>query len=324
MDMQARALPKHLGWTSAFLVVLMAACVATSAPRVRACTGDGSAASTGVLRILPSKVPGVEIDSAYWGTNAGAQDLGAWEHLVYYSRLRTLRAVRRSELAIVYEPGSSAMILDADVSSVRNQRDGFGGDERVNAELHARETMTTARVVDIGTTFRVGKWSAIRYCPSAVQLIARSEVPFLLMPRLASDSVRLDAAQNAASRRSPLVVVKDTVVRAGWDGRSRIALAAVNVGDTTLTDMIIALVVVGPALIGDTSMHGAVPAVEDTIEYHIGPVAARGRVGFVGGELRYRENIVERISYSASAVTGRAIAPVGRVRRVSQTRTMGR
>jgi hypothetical protein len=315
--MQARALLKHLRWTSVLLVFLVHACVATSAPRIRAC-----GASSGALRILPSTVPGAEIDSAYWNTHAGTQDIGVWEQLVYHSRLRVSRGVRRSEFAILYEPGESWATVDADVFSVPIPREMSGLEEVRHADLHVVDTTTTTRVVQSSGGFRVGKSSSIRYCPRTVQLVARGDVPFLLMPRLASASVRSTAAQSAEAHRSPLVVVKDTLLRVGGDvlDANALAWAAINVGDTTLTDMVVALVVVGPASVLDPSTHGAARAVEDTIEYHVGPVAARGRVGFVGAELRYGEAIVERISYPAARVTGRVIPPKGEMGRVSQAR----
>lgn len=321
--MHVRTLVRHLRWTSVVPVFLVTACVATSAPRIRACADSGSPASEGMLRILPSTVPGVEIDSAYWSTSAGTQDIGTWEHLVYYSRLRASRAARRRELAILYEPHTRSAILDAEVASSWQGPGLISSEDTLLTNLQAGDTTTTAHVIDLSGGFRVGKWSAVRYCPSEVQLVARNEVPFLLMPRLLSDSVRSAAERSDAARRSPLVVVKDTVVPAGWGGRPERVWAAVNIADTTLTDMIVALVVVGPGSNSAEAVRSG-RVVEDTIEYHVGPVSARGRVGFVGGGLGYREVVVERISYPASAVTGRGIPRVGKVGRVSETRTVRR
>jgi hypothetical protein len=323
--MRARPLLKHLEWTALGLLALGTACVATSTPRIRACAASGgSPASEGTLRILPSTVPGVEIDSAYWRTGAGTEDMGAWEQLSYYSRLRASRTVRRNELAIIYEPHDSAMIVDADIASPLLGRDVVAAMDRAHADLHAQDTTTTDRHIRLGGGFRVGKWSAASYCPRAVQLVERNEVPFLLMPRLTSDSVRSAAARIAAARRSPLVVVKDTLLAAGAFGTSVLALAAINVADTTLADMIVALVVVRPVQSRDSSAHGVGQAVEDTIEFHVGPVAARGRMGFVGGELRYPEGIAERLAYPAASVTGRTIPRLGEMGRVSDARAVAR
>src|SRR5262249_10944750 len=103
-----------------------------------------------------------------------------------------------------------------------------------------------------------------------------------------------------------------------------LGLAAVNVADTALADMIVALVVVRPIQSRDSSAHGVGQAVEDTIEFHVGPVAARGRVGFVGGELRYQEGIAERVTYPAVSVTGRTIPGLGEMGRVSDARAVAR
>jgi hypothetical protein len=163
--MQARTLLKHLRWTPVLFVFLVTACVATSRPRIRACAAaGGSAASEGVLRILSSTVPGVEIDSAYWRTGAGTEDIGAWEQLGYHSRLRAHRTVRRNELAIIYEPGDSAMTLDADVSAVPGRLEMLNHPDSAHVDLHAGDTTTTAWFVRLGGGFRVGKWSAARYC----------------------------------------------------------------------------------------------------------------------------------------------------------------
>jgi hypothetical protein len=321
--MHTQALFRRLRWTLLALVALPAACVATSAPRIRACSGGSSAASEGTLRILPSTVAGVEIDSAYWQTSAGTQDIGTWEHLVYYSRLRASRTVRRNELAILYEPNTSSAILDAEVSSTWLGPAMIDSEDTLLTNLHAGETTTTAHLVQLNSGFRVGKWSAVRYCPSAVQLIARGEVPFLLMPRLASDSARLAAARTP-TRLSPLVVVKDSVLEPCWRGKPAVMWAAINVADTTLADMVVALVVVGPASGSDTALHGAGLAAEDTLEYRVGAVAARGRAGFVGGGLRCGERIVERLAYPATRVAGRAIPPVGEWKRVSRAHAMER
>jgi hypothetical protein len=146
----------------------------------------------------------------------------------------------------------------------------------------------------------------------------------MLMPRLASDSVRSAAARSDAARRSPFVVVKDTVLHAAAFGMPTLGWAAINVADTALDDMIVALVVIRPIPMKDSSAHGVGQAIEDTIEYHVGPVAARGRAGFVGGELRYPEGIAERITYPAASISGRAIPRVGEVQRVSDARAVAR
>lgn len=315
--MQARTPLTHLGWASLVPLFFVAACVATSTPRIRACADGGSA---GALRILPSKVPGVEIDSATWRTGASTEDIGAREWLIYQSRLRASRDVHRNELAILYEPQRPSAILDAELSS--EGPPVFISEDTLLTDLQAAgSTATTARVVEVGAGFRVGKWSAVRYCPSTVQLVARSEVPFLLMPRLLSDSVRLAAERSEAARHSPLVVVKDSVAQAGWQPAR--VWAAINVADTALTDMVVALVVAGPGSNSDEAVRSG-RIVEDTVEYHVGRVPARGRVGFVGGSVGYRESVVERISYPASAVTGRAIPRLGSTRRVSRAHAIER
>src|SRR5690242_10061951 len=134
--MQARTLPDCLRRTSVVFVFLVTGCVATSTPRIRACAaGGGSPASEGTLRILPSTVPGVEIDSAYWRTGAGTEDIGAWEQLGYRSRLRAHRTVRRNELAIIYEPGDSATSLDADVSAVPDRLEMLNHPDSAHVDL---------------------------------------------------------------------------------------------------------------------------------------------------------------------------------------------
>jgi hypothetical protein len=325
VSMRIPALAIRLRWAALVPAAFLTACVATSSPRIRACAAGGdSAVSAGMLRILPSTVPGVEIDSAWWRTGAGTVDIGAVEQLSYFSRLRASRDVRRNELAIVYEPHDSAMVLDADVATALYGRAYIDSRDRRYADLHAGETTTTARVIQLGGGVRVGEWSAVPYCPRAVQLVARGELPFVLMPRLTSDSTRLAASRSAEARRSSLVVVKDTLLRAGWEGGSTPAWAAINVADTALADMIVALVVVGRAPTRDTSAHAVGVAVEDTIEYHVGPVAARGRAGFVGGNLRYPEGVVERIAYPAASIIGRTIPRLGEMGRVSDARAVAR
>jgi hypothetical protein len=290
-------------WLLTLLMMATTACVATSAPRVRACLAPGmsSAPSSGMLRILPSQVPGVAIDSAYWQTGAGTQDIGTWEVLAYSARLRTSRRVRLAELAILYDEQEARPLPDVSV-----ERDMEPGDTR-----------TSVRSLRFRSTLRVGQWSGARSCPRTVRLVPRDRLAFKMMPGLASDSVRESARRALRPGGSPLVVVKEALI-GDWDPqRTAIVGAAVNTADTALTDMIIALVVVrgshpraaSPAQPGDL--------IEDTLEYRVGRVEPHAWVGFAGGSIAANE-IVERVSYPAGRIAGRPIPTLGTVARVSE------
>ena len=298
------------------------ACVATSSPRIRACAVSGaSASSEGVLRILPSGVPGVEIDSAYWLTAAGMQDIGTWEQLNYYSRLRTTRRVRRDEIAVVYESETQRPVFDLEVRSSVEGSEVSRSSAAARAVLERGDTTTAVRVIHRDGDLTMGRWSSIGYCPRTVRLVPRADVPFLLMPRLTSDSVRAVAASSAAAQRSPLVVLRDTVLAAARDGGTALVGAAINTADTALTDMIIGLVTVRISDAPRGAATTAEAATEDTLEYHVGPVAPRARVGFVLETQLRLDAIVERTTYPASRITDRPL-PLGASRRVSDARRL--
>ena len=301
--------------TAPLATLVLVGCVATSSPRVRACTPP---AAGGALTILPSEVSGVRIDSAFWSTGAGAQELGTYEALSYYARLRAARRVERSELAIIYDERGSHPVLDLDIESWRQGRELAVQ----QPPLTPGDTTTVTRSVVRNGSFRTGKWSVFDYCPRSARLVARNELAFALMPRLTSDSVRSAASDGVRRSGSPLVVVKDTLVSGrqyGADASSYVG-AAINTADTALADMMVALVVLKPVdpTAGSATRMGTL--IEDTLEYHVGPVPARGRVGVVGNAPRYREGIAERISYPAARVTGRRVAPPGGRIRVSEVR----
>ena len=282
---------------------------------MRACTPP---AAEGALAILPSDVGGVRIDSAFWSAHAGTQDIGTYEALAYHARLRAARRVDRSELAIIYDERGMHPLVDLDIAS-------WGDGKALEGErspLTPGDTTTVARSVVRNGSFQTGRWSAFGYCPRTVRLLARDQLAFALMPRLAPDSIRFAASGETSRSGSPLVVVGDTMISGsqyGADASSYVG-AAINTADTALADMLVALVVLQRVDASGGSASQAGTAIEDTLAYHVGPVPAHGRVGLAGDAPRYREAIVERISYPATRAVGRPVAPRGGMMRVGDAR----
>jgi hypothetical protein len=296
---------------------LFTACVATRTPVVRACIGvDGNstAPSGGKLRILPSLVPGVQIDSARWSVGATTVDMGAVENLGYTASLRANRIVARHELALVYEAPNAPVTIDADLfvddtgTVIRPSLDSVFLDPNVPVLVHRSVS------VSIGTT--TGRTSGLRYCPSTVRIVPRERLAQILEPRLADSAFRAARlAEHAARSPGELKVVFDTIVASGLGVGLEVG-AAVNSTDTTLHDVVIAAIATRHLEPGTQA--GPRNPIIDTLEYGVASIGPHRLVVFAG-EPPDAVPPLAWVAYPQSSVKGRRIAGFADRNRVSST-----
>jgi hypothetical protein len=301
------------------LLLVATACVVTPNPVVKACIGVNgytSAPSTGKLRILPSRVPGVEIDSAYWSVRAGTFDAGAGEDLSYHVTLRSNRIVARHELALVYEAPNAPVTVDADFyapnpasTEIKPIVDSAFLAPGVPLEVH--------RIVTLSAGMFTGWTSVLRYCPATVRVVPRARIAEILEPRLADSAFRARRLAAYVSRSpGPLKIVFDTIVDSGLGVGIKVG-AAVNTADTTLHDVVIAAIVTRQLEVG-TAASPQNPNI-DTLEYGVVTIGAHKLVVFSGNPVNAAP-LLAWTTYPQSSVKGRRIAGFDDQNRVSSTR----
>jgi hypothetical protein len=292
------------------------ACVSTETPVVAACrtaAGVDTARSGGTLTALPSLLPGVQITQASWRTHASSGDGVATEYLVFSTTLHADRKVEQPEIAILYDaPGAHAVVDNGFVDEGAQQFQL--SDDAPFLDAGARRT--TTRAVPVRTGYRVARTSALDYCPRTVRVVPRNTIALELMPKLRTVEGRAALLQVATrADASPLVVLIDTAVSDG-PGSSLVTGAALNTTDSTLTNMVVALI---PATSGARSpQEGAGRPSVDTLEYFVGTVPPNAIATFAGGWLNEGERIVARVTYRSTDVSGRPVAGNAHRHRVSE------
>ena len=261
---------------------------------VRACLAPGanaaSAPSRGALRVLPSSVAGVAIDSASWHTAASTEDLGANEFLSFRSTLRSERPVARGELAIVYEIDGQPPLISADFL-VLSGDGNIASLSDTTVVLKPGVEATYIRSLRVRTGFRITGPSAVSFCPNgAVRLMSRNDLALYLEHRRARDDAR-PQPRAGDSTTTPLIVLADTTVDVGGF-TSLITGVVLNTADTTVHDVVVAAIV-------DVMVAGQ----RDTIEYRQSEIPAHASAGFSGTSLHPPERILRWTSYPASAVS---------------------
>jgi hypothetical protein len=322
-------------WTSA---LWGSGCVLDERPGLRACAGGypwqfRRGPSDGDLGIVPSALPGVEVDSAGWLTYASAVALGAEVRLVYAARLRLARRLELDSIALIYRAQGSRRLFSPEAhdegwSTVIDgelQPPQFTGrpavrrmdpEDREHTVAPAGSLVRTERDLTIDNGPLVISSTGADICPRSVQVIPRQDLLRYVAPELFT-SARIDdllAKSRAGSAEpSPLEVVFDTLLPDGRFGGlitgGVVTGIAVNTTDSTLPPMVAAIVVdsAHPARPTD-GPRTATLGTRDTLEYYLGPVAPRAVRTFLGGRRVDGEVVVERISYPASAIQDRRIA----------------
>lgn len=290
-----------------FVGAFTTACVTNETPVVSACrTTDGSgSASSGALTALPSLLGGVTITKAAWRTHASTPDGVPTQYLIYSATLHADRKVEQGEIALIYDaPGAHTVVDNAFFNEGADQFQLSNSAPLMDAGAER----TVSRMVQLRSSYRIGRASTLQYCPSTVRVVPRSILALELAPGL-----RTAEGQVALLRRvlgkdvSSLVVVMDTVV-SDSPGSTLLVGAALNTTDSTLTDMVVALV--------PTRTPGTETV--DTLEYLVGDVPAHAVVPFAGGWLNDGERIVGRTAYRSTVVKDRPIAGDVHQHRVSE------
>ncbi len=312
--------------------IAVSACVLDERPGLRACAGGywfefRRGPSDGDLPVLPSAVSGVEIDSAGWQTLASTGGFNADIHLIYASRIRTVRRLPLDSIAFVYHAEGSARtfsdrdrddgwstIVDTELRppfvTARSSARRRAPEDREHLVVPAGSVVRTERELSIGSGLMILSSTGADICPRSVQLVPRQELLRYVSPELFS-SPRLAAlvartrALNGEAR--PLEIVFDTLLLDG-SFSGLVTGIAVNTTDSILPSMIAALVVdsANPARPPESNASLA-GTMRDTLEYYLGPVPPHAVRTFLGGRLD-RGIVVGRTTYPASAVQGRRIA----------------
>lgn len=269
---------------------------------------------TGTLRIAPSLVAGVEIDSAGWKTDAHTVDLGSEVILILATRLRVSRDIDIDSLAMIYlgtgpRSDPAALIADPELNAPIYSDPGFAGaiEERDNIGLRAGTVLRTERIFHLN-----GGWIPLtRVCPASVQLLPRQQLALHLYPG------RFSSGHTPAAS---LTVSWDSTVDPGF-GSPMIIGVVRNASDTVVRGAVAALIVKKRKARPGESSTVRLGASPDTLEYALGPAPAGGTVGFSGGFFEWRDSIVERLVYPATAIRERPIATERDRHRVSWVRS---
>lgn len=285
------------------LALLQGACVLDKTPALGPCR-DGAGyrvapdRSAGALRILPSAVEGVDIDTAAWMTLAGMEGVGASAYLILTARLRADALVEVDGLALLYRLGGAAdppVILDAQLHAPiytatpeerqAEHRSPPPGPRR----LDGGQTLRTERIeaLDAGPT--TGRSVPLAGCPASVQLVREADLALHVGSGRAWARQPRDPARDAAAAPESARVVWDTVIG------GVVAGIVANPSGDTLTRAV-ATLVLSPPVDPPTRDAPARPSGEParTLEYVLDPLAPGAVVGFAGGGLHYGERVVER------------------------------
>lgn len=289
------------------LVLLQGACVLDESPAVRPCVGGtgyrvAADRASGGLRVLPSTVPGVEVDTAAWMTHAEVSGPGASAQLILTARLRADRPADVDGLALIYalrDSAGGAAIVDAELDDpiyTATAEERRSWDEPVVTPsaprvLDAGQTLRTERQHHVAVGLSTG-WSVpLAGCPTSVRLVRTTELALHL------GSGRTWSRSGAVPPVDSARVVWDTVIDSGNLWGLMIGIVA-NPTDRTLERPIAALALSAPLEVptGYTAPPPPRPTGEPpaVLEYALAPLPPGGVAGFAGGWLEYSERVVAR------------------------------
>lgn len=292
------------------IVLLQGACVLDGSPSVRACRDGGDRVApdraSGGLRVLPSSVPGIEVDTAAWKTYARINGLSADMSLILTARLRADRRVDYNQLALLYRLGDEAdapVIVDAKlrrpifattepdtapIEVVSWTEAGVPDDSR---NLEAGQTLATERLHTLAYGLVSGRTAPLAGCPASVQLVRRTELALHLGSGHKWSRQRSGAAGGSQEAR----VVWDTLVDWGLGSEAVVGIVANPSADTLKRP--IATLTLSPRLEVPTSLDTTTRSTgepPDVLEYALEPLAPGAVAGFAGGWLDYGERVVGR------------------------------
>ena len=289
--------------------VTLAACVAVDHPSLRACASNGgggiAGSAGGRLRIVPSLVPGVELQKASWNTYARTMDLGATEGVEYHVTLRSTRDVPDTDVAVVYEQrtetGVTSQLLDSYLR-VDNTSE-IDEDPRLHQKDLPRVIIFT---VEGNSGIGTGLLSSSTSCPVAVRVVPRNLLALYVQAGLSlAEQPEARIARIRGSRAAPdtaTVHVLSTMHYSG-DNDDLYGMVVENTADTAVRNMVVALgVQVGSQI--------------DTLEFVFRTVAPRGTAGMTKSG-RSSSNIISTRLYHAARVIDPTFAVVDTSHEVS-------
>jgi hypothetical protein len=297
-------------------------------PGLRACGGNllTSSPSEGALRVLPSAVQDVTIDSARWRTYVGPSGLGFRVLLVYTARVLTKRLIPLDSIALIYRATGTpkgwmaafvengwgwSTVVDVALRApiLTAEPNAAPADYRDFAIIPAGSAILTERDLDIDQGgFVIMPSNGANVCPQSVQVVRRQELLRYLLPDEVTPS-RLKARLAARPRAvQPLEVAFDTLLPDGLLGEL-VAGVALNTTDSALPPMVAAIVVdnANPILPSRVEVPDSLRT-RDTLEYYLGPIGPREIRTFVGGRRSSSAIVVDRVTYPAASVQGRPVA----------------
>lgn len=291
-------------------------------PPIHACAEWGdSAASGGELEVLPSLVPGLEVDSAGWRTDAHSVDLSTETLLILASRIRVTRDIAFDSLALVYGTkgpriANHVAIADPDLSSpLYTSPDPDLVEDRDGTQLKADTLLRTERIYFLND----GTKPRIDVCPATVRLVPRHAMALHMFPGRFEQLAREDTTpseSNGAGVPTSLKVIWDSAVSRSFTTPMPLGVVR-NHSDSSITGAVAALVLhkakPRPGLASSAPADSV-----DTLEYILPTVPPRGVVGFSGGSFEYLDSIVDRPTYLGSTVRGRRVATERERYRVSK------
>ena len=316
--MPSRRARQLLAASATTLLLSASACVATATPALLACDAGAERGPTGgSLTVIPSLVPGVEIERASWRTWASTMDIGAQQGVSYHATLKSTRAEADTDYVVIYEarPRSGPPRLTMDNMMVI---DGgtvvrpLGRDARLHA-TGVSQSITKAIIVESGV--KTGKTSPMQQCPRNVRIVPRRELVLYLRPGVSvtqdPDDVIATLRANYAGRDTNVVRIIATI---GADSSLfHFGALVENTADTVVTDVVAALAIAHTA--EQMKYHQWKPA-QDTIEFLIPRMGPHELVRVSGG-YSWGEKVVATLAYPAASVRGRKIADDRVLHRVS-------
>jgi hypothetical protein len=155
-------------WFCALVALSVGACFPSHATPLPSCATNGVGLHDGRLRILPSEIPGVWIDSASWTVRTESPEMATETHLAYEAHLRSDHPAPLDSLAIAFHstrPADDSLLL---VGGWRvSQPTRYGGVMRFGRDsLRPDEPRTAMKVLRVPGS-SPGSWA----CPEAVQVV---------------------------------------------------------------------------------------------------------------------------------------------------------
>jgi hypothetical protein len=163
-------------WCGMLAILAAWGCFPSHPTPLPSCMMNGERLATGPLRVLPSEVPGVWIDSAWWFVRTESSEMQTATYLAYEAHLRSDHPAPLDSLAIAFHSSRAADDSLLQVGGWRvPQRMPRGELPRLRVggdSLRSDEPRTARKVLRLPGT-KPGPWA----CPKAVQVVRAVRSP---------------------------------------------------------------------------------------------------------------------------------------------------